>query len=117
MGYGMANGRWADTQDVSLVTAAVVTGTGVLTGSTQELGDRGTLRLTLTATASAAANTTVEVQTASTSSGTWVSVASFAAVTANATQRKVFTGLDRYVRLNVTAAAGTTTLAVTGEAV
>lgn len=116
MGYRTNSGRWANTLDVQLTTAAVVAGTGVLSGSTQEIGDRGTLRLNLVATASAAANTTVAVETSADGSTNWVAVASFAAVVANVTQRKVFTGLDRWVRLNATASTGTTTLAVSGEA-
>lgn len=121
MGYSTSNGRYARTRDVSLASAVVVTATGVLAGSTKELGDQGTLRLTQTASAvgGTTPSVTVTLETSADGSTGWTAVAAFTAVTANGSQRKVFTGLDRFVRLNATAVTGTdtptATLAVTGE--
>ena len=121
MGYEMKrNGRWARTRDVTLVSGAVTTATGAVANSSYELGDQNTLRLTLNATAVSGTtpSVTVTVETSADGSTNWQTVASFAAVTAVSSQRKVFTGLDRFVRLNATAVSGTTpsvTYTVSGE--
>lgn len=120
MGYEMKNGRYARTRSVTVVTAAVTTATGAVANSVQELGDQNTARLTLNATAVSGTtpSVTVTVETSADGSTGWTSVGAFAAVTAVSSQRKVFTGLDRFIRLNATAVTGTTpsvTYTVSGE--
>lgn len=120
MGYQMTrHNRFARTRDVTMVTAAVVTATGAVPNSSYELGDQGTLRLNAVATAvgGTTPSITLTLET-SPDNATWTTVAAFAAVTANGTVRKIFTGLDRFVRLNATAVTGTTptgTFTVSGE--
>lgn len=120
--YQMANGRYARTQDVTLASAVTSTATGAVAGSTLELGDKASVRLTLACSAVAGTNpsVTVTLETSESGTGGWVAVAAFAAVTGAGTQRKMFSGLDRFVRLNVTAVTGTdtpsATYTVSGEA-
>lgn len=105
-------------EQVVLVSSTTQTATG--TGSQFSTGTAHTLRLTLNVTAASGTSPslTVNVQT-SEDGATWSAVASFAAATATGTQRKVFTGLDRYFRATWTI-SGTTpsfTFSVSGEAV
>lgn len=105
--------------DVALLKAAVVTATG--TGSVVlDTINKSTLRLQAVAAAVAGTtpSITLKVQT-SPDKTTWTDVASFTAITANGTSRKIFTGLDRYCRLawTVTGTTPTGTLTVDGEAV
>ncbi len=116
MGYTTAGNRYAGTEDVTLASAGTVTtATGVIADSTKELGDKGTLRLNLavTAVAGTSPSMTLTLETSPDGSTGWVSVAAFTAATAVSSQRKVFTGLDRFVRLNVTAFSGSATPSVT----
>lgn len=122
MGYEMANRRYAKTRAVTVAAAGTVTtATGAVTGTTVELGDQAQARLTLavTAVSGTTPSVTLTLET-SPDSTTWTAVASFAAATAVSTQYRVFTGIDRFVRLNATAVSGTTpsvTYSVTGETV
>lgn len=119
MGYTMQNGRWADTEPVTLLAAG--TRTETVTGEWIELGDRNTIRLTLAVTASDRANSNetldVAVQT-SPDKSTVVAVGSFTQKTVAATERKCFSGLDRFVRVVGTIAGTTPSFAfsVAGEA-
>lgn len=118
MGYQQQDGRYARTRDVSLKTN-VATATGALASTVRELGENATLRLTLacTAVSGASPSATVTVETSTDGATGWTSVGAFAAATSVGSQRKVFTGLDRFYRLNVTAFAGTSvTFDVTGDA-
>jgi hypothetical protein len=117
MGYWMANGRYANTEDVTLAASAARTATVSLTGV--ELGDKGTARLLLDVTAASGTTPTLDVaiQTSKDNS-TWRAVAAFAQKTTTGTELKSFTGLDRFVRAVFTI-GGTTpsfTASVTGEA-
>lgn len=118
MGYSKSNGQWADTQDVTLAASAARTATG--NGDAVELGDRGTAALTLdvTAVGGTTPSATVTIETSKDGSTGWTAVAAFSAATAVSAQRKVFAGLDRYVRASW-AISGTTpslTFSVAGEA-
>lgn len=123
MGYQMAQGnRYARTRDVAFNAGAsfTTTATGAVAGSTYEIGDQSTLRLTLAASAVSGTtpSVTITVETSADGSTGWTSVGAFAAQTAVGSQRKIFTGLDRFVRLNATAVSGTTpsvTYTVSGE--
>lgn len=124
MGYTTASGRYARTREVTLAAAGtVITATGVIAGSTVELGDAVSLRLDLTvsAVAGTSPSATVAVQTSKDGSTGWTTVASFTAATDTGTEHKLFGPIDRFVRLNVTAFSGTSTpsvtAGVTGEAV
>lgn len=117
MGYQTASGRWASTQDLSFAPAAQ-TATGNIAGI--EVGDRGVARLFLdvTAVSGTTPSMTVSVDTSHDNS-TWVAVAAFAAKTAVSNERKIFAGLNKWVRLSWTI-SGTTpsfTFTVTGDAV
>lgn len=121
MGYFKAGGQYADTADVTLKASAAVTASGV--GSWIEVGDRGQARLTLTVTAVSGTSPTidVEVETASDSSGTNNStLGSFTQKAAAGSQRLIFHGIDRFVRVKYTlggSASPSVTFSVSGEAV
>lgn len=118
MSYTTAKGRSADTLALSLHDSAARTATG--TGSSYELGDRGVLRLLLDVTAASGTSPTLDVAVETSYDGsTWRSVAAFAQKTAAGTERKSFSGCDRFVRITYTI-GGTTpsfTFSVSGEAV
>ncbi|MDP8971208.1 MAG: hypothetical protein M3N52_12085 [Actinomycetota bacterium] len=109
MGYSTQAGRYARTRDVRLANAVTVSAVGVLPNSTWELGDQGTLRLTLTAAnvGGTTPSITITLETSADGVAGWSAVGAFAAVTADGTQRKIFAGLDRFVRLNATTVTGT----------
>lgn len=119
MGYTMANGRWANTEAVTLAASAARTET--YTGPWIELGDRNTLRLLLDVTASDRAdnNETLDVKVQTSCDKSEIrDVAAFAQKTVVASERKCFSELDRFVRI-VGTIAGTTpsfTFSVAGEA-
>lgn len=133
MGYQKADGSFAKTRAVDIVAGGVVpdgstavplTRTTTLTGPWVELGDVGTLRLDLTVSAASGTTPTLDValQTSKDAGVTDAAhaVASFTQKTAAAqTERKVFSGLDRYARAVYTI-GGTTpsfTFTLTGEGV
>lgn len=122
MGYQMTTGekRYARTRSVTL--QAAVTKTATFKSAGLELGDKSTLRLNLAVTAHAGTTPTLDVKVQTSVDDVdadYVDVAAFTQVTTvNSTTRKIFTGLDRFVRV-VATIAGTTpsyTYAVTGEA-
>lgn len=118
MGYEKANGEWADTEDVELAPSAARTATG--NGSSVEVGDRGVARLLLDVTAASGTSPTLDVTVETSHDGTtWRQVGTFAQKTAAGTERKSFSGLDRFVRATWTL-GGTTpsfTFEISGEAV
>ncbi len=113
MGYTRASGAFADTDDITLFPSGSVAST--TTGAAVEVGDRGTARLLLNV-ASGTGTLDVAVQT-SFDGVTYRAVASFAQATGTTTERKSFTGLDRFVRAVATIGTGPFTFSVTGEAV
>jgi len=118
MGYTMGNGRWANTIDVSVLDSAARTAT--FQGPAVEVGDRGTAALELVASAvtGTTPSLTATIETSKDGVSNWQTVAAFSAVTAAGTTRKMFSGLDRFVRANCTI-TGTTpsfTFGISGEA-
>ncbi len=103
--------------DPVALAAGTVTGNGQ--SAATSTAEYGTLRLTLAVTAvSGTPSMTVTVEHSGDGS-TWTSLGSFAARTAAGTERKVFTGLDRYVRCSWTltgTAPYSVTFTVAGEA-
>jgi hypothetical protein len=133
MGYQKANGRWAATRVIDLnvvngefgdpAPAAVpTTKTITVNGASVELGDCTQVRLTLNVTAASGTTPTLDVKLQGSPDGaTWVDItgATFAQKTVVASERKVFVGIDRFVRAVYTI-AGTTpsfTYTLAGEAV
>lgn len=86
-----------------------------------EVGDRESLRLThtITALSGTGALAHVQIETRKDSSDTWRVADAFPVATATGTYRKVFKGLDRFVRAVVTIAGSTpsVTSSLSGEAV
>lgn len=124
MTYQMARGnRTAATLDQVFNAggaAFVTTATGVVANSVLEIGDQSTLRLNAVATAvtGTTPSVTLTLETSADGSTGWTAVSTFPAITAAGTVRKIFTGLDRFVRLNATTVSGTTpsaTYTVSGE--
>lgn len=102
-GYTMGNGKWAKMTELVLLASATKTESG--TGTPVEIGNKGVACLDLTSTAKSGTDTptlTVTVKTCKTVDGTFRTVASFTAQTATGTERKSFSGLDRFVRIDWT---------------
>lgn len=118
MGYTMQNGRWADTEPVTPLPAG--TRAETVTGEWIELGDRQTLRLTLdVSAASEEGDETLDVAIeTSPDKTTVVAVGSFTQADAVSSERKVFAGLDRFVRAKGSIAGSdpSFTFSVAGEA-
>ena len=103
MGYQGADGRYRDTDDVTL--QASVTKTATFTGAWVEVGDRGTLRALLTVSAASGTNPTADViiETARDSAGTGLrTIATFTQATDVTTEWKSATGCDRFARAKAT---------------
>ena len=105
-------------EQVVLAPSAARTAAG--SGPAVAMGAKSTARLTLTVTAAAGTGPTMTVTIEHSADGvTWVAHSSFAAATAAGAQRKVFGGLDNFVRATWTV-GGTTpsfTFSVAGELV
>lgn len=106
--------------DVTLVAPGTVTTANGQT-SARAVGYIHTLRLALAVTAASGTtpSMTVILEHAPASSGPWVTHTSFTAATGATTERKVVSGLDRFVRARWTV-SGTTpsfTWGLTGESV
>lgn len=118
MGYNTANGRYADTVETTLHASAARTASG--NGSSVELGDRGTLRLTLDVSAASGTLPSLQVDVQTSADGsTWRTIGGFTALATTGSQRASFPGCDRFVRAAYTL-SGTTpsfTFSVSGEAV
>lgn len=81
---------------------------------------RNTLRLTLSVTASSGTTPNLAVTVETSGDGTtWYSAGTFAAKTANGTERKAFSGLDRFARVSwvITGTTPSFTFSVAGELV
>lgn len=114
-GYGRTDGTWVGTTNLAFSQAAVVA-----TGNDAAFVDVGyatvaRLNLVVAAIGGTTPSYTVSLDT-SPDGTTWTSTGNFGAVTANGTTHKVFSGLDRYLRLSwtVTGTTPTATLTVTG---
>jgi hypothetical protein len=117
MGYNTGNGRWANTIPLTLANSTI---TATTVGAAVELGDRTTLRLdAVVATATGTTpSLTITIET-SKDATTWTTVAAFTAITAAGSARKIFTGLDRFIRINETVSGTTPSFVrtISGEAV
>lgn len=113
MSYTMQSGRTANTVPVTIFGPASRPST--VNGAAVEVGDRGTARLLLDVTVGTG---TLDVAIQTSFDGvTWRSVAAFAQATGVTSERKSFSGLDRFVRAVATIGTGPFTFSVTGEAV
>lgn len=117
MGYHTSDGRFADTQDLTLFPSATKTATA--TGDAVETGDRRVARLKLDVTAASGTSPTLDVDVETSRDGsTWYTSGSFTQATAVGGEEKLFM-LDRFVRAKATI-GGTTpsfTFSVAGETV
>lgn len=114
------NRRRSRTASVVLASAKAITATGAIATSVREPADASQARLTLSVTALAADSIAVTVETCHTVDGTYTSLGAFDTLTAVGTNYKLFSGVDRFIRLNVTTLTGTTqtaTISVSGELV
>ncbi len=118
MGYIKENGQWADTEDVTLASGVL---TATAEGAAVAAGHRYSARLTLDVTGVSGTSPTLDaVIETSEDKVTWTTVGSFAQATAVSKQRKVFSGLDRYVRAKETLGGSdtpTVTRTIKGELV
>ena len=121
MSYKKSNGKWANTEDVTVQDS--VTRTATANGSAVEVGERSVACLELVVSAASGTTPTLDVsiETSKDGSGSglgaWRSVGSFAQKTSATSERKSFAGLDRFVRA-VQTVGGTTpsfTFSVLGE--
>jgi hypothetical protein len=126
MGYWNQNNRYQNTRDLTLVPATTFAAAGAANGAAFEIGERVSGNFELAVTALSASDTIdAKIQTSKdgtgSGAGAWRDVASFTQVTAApSTERKSFSGLDRFIRAVVTptdAGGGgvSATLSVTGE--
>ena len=121
MGYFGADGRYRDTDEVTLRASAVLSASAA--GAWVEIGDRAQLRLTLTVSAVSGTSPTldVDIETASDSAGSnLATIGSFSQQTAAGSQRLIFDACDRFARIKSTlggSASPSVTFAVAGEAV
>jgi hypothetical protein len=118
MGYNMQDGRWADTDALTLAASAARTADDASTGV--ELGDRTTVRLLLDVTAASGTTPSLGVSIQTSHDGsTWREIGAFTALTTTGSQRISLGALDRYVRV-VWTLGGTDpsfTFSISGEAV
>lgn len=113
-----ADGRYIGGRAITLQASVVKTASFV--SATQEPGDLGVVRLTLAVTAASGTTPTLDVVVETSLDGTtWRSLGAFTQKTIVASERKSFSGVDRYIRANATV-AGTTpsfTYSIAGLAV
>jgi hypothetical protein len=118
MGYNKQNNEWANTKSVSLAASSARTASG--TGSSVELGDRGTARLLLDVTAASGTLPSLQVDVQTSYDGTtWRTLGGFTALAAAGSQRASFPGCDRFVRAiwTISGTDPSFTFSVSGEAV
>lgn len=102
MPYTRSDGTYVHTETFPAVASAARTATG--SSPAVEVGALAALRgllLDITAASGTSPTITVAVETSS-DSATWYTVGSFAQRTGVASERKSFSGLDRFVRLTWT---------------
>ena len=120
MGYtrstGPYAGQYANTLECTVHESVSLSANTASSGF--ELGDRGTARLTLSVTVQVGTSLDVAVETSSDNGATdtWRSIGSFTQATTTTTQRKSFSGCDRFIRTNPTIVGGAFTFSVAGEA-
>lgn len=113
----MKSGQFADTHEIAVVSGNI---TATTTGPAIELGDRGTLRLDLNvlAVSGTTPSLTVAIETSKDGLTNWQPVGNFTAATAAGVTRKIFSGIDRHVRVVETVTGTTPSFSriVSGEA-
>lgn len=119
MGYVTAGLRVSRGRAVTLVASGAQTATG--SGSAVEIADKGSVRLLLDVSAASGTTPTLDVTVETSYDGStgWTSLGTFTQKTAVSSQRKNFSGADRFVRASWVI-AGTTpsfTFSIVGEAV
>lgn len=119
MGYTMQDGTFARGKDVELFSGSM---TATADGAAVEVGGAGVFRGELDVTAASGTNPTldVEIETSHDGVNNWRLVAAFAQKTGVANERKVFAGLDRFIRATATIGGSETpkfTFSVKGELV
>lgn len=120
MGYVTAGLRVSRGRAVSLAASAARTATAA--GTALEIADKGAVRLLLDVTAVTGTNPTLDVtiETSYDGSTGWTSLGTFTQNTAVSSQRKNFSGADRFVRASWViggTATPTFTFSIVGEAV
>lgn len=103
MSYTKANGKFADTDEVIVFPETTITTATAVNGDAIEVGDRSCACLELVCSALTASDSLdVKIQTSKDASGSglgaWRDVAAFTQLTATGSERKSFSGLDRFIR-------------------
>lgn len=111
--YQRQDGRFAAVYNAPLVPSASRAAT--FTSDTYEMGDMATLRLLLDVTVITGTLDCV-VQTSPDGASNWQALGTFAQKTAVSSERNVFPGADRFVRVVCTIVTGPATFSITGEA-
>lgn len=117
MGYFKQDGRWADSEELTLAASAARTTSA--NGSAFEPGDRSALRLLLDCTAASGTSPSLLVLIETSQDGTtWREIGAFTALTAVGSQRASFPGADRFVRARwvLGGTSPSFTFSVSGEA-
>jgi len=105
-------------ESVTLAPSTARTANG--SGGPYVMGARGTLRLSLAVTAASGSTPSLTVTVETSADGTtWYSAGTFAAKTTTGTERKSFSGMDRYARVSwaITGTTPSFTFSVAGEVV
>jgi hypothetical protein len=115
--YGPLSGQHYEQDEITLLTSAARTASGV--SDTYEVGDRGTLRLDLDVTAVSGSGTVhCQIETRPLyGSGDWRVVDAFPVQSAAGSVRRTMAGCDRFVRAVYTIGGTSVTFSLTGEAV
>jgi hypothetical protein len=114
-GYFKQDGEYADVDQLTLVGSSEQAAT--FNSQTLEPGDRGTACLTLDVTDVSGGAPTLDIEIQTSADGTtWRAIASFTQATGITSERKSFTGIDRFVRAVCTLdGASTFTFSVSGD--
>lgn len=115
--YGPLSGQHYEQDEITLLTSAARTASGV--SDTYEVGDKGTLRLDLEVTAVSGGGTVhAQIETRKEyGSGDWRVVDAFPVQSAAGSVRRSMSGCDRFVRAVYTIGGTSVTFSLTGEAV
>ena len=115
--YGPLSGQHYEQDEITLLTSAARTASGV--SNTYEVGDKGTLRLDLDVTAVSGGGTVhAQIETRKEyGSGDWRVVDAFPVQSAAGSVRRTMAGCDRIVRAVYTIGGTSVTFSLTGEAV
>lgn len=106
--YSATRNRMVRGDDVTLAASAART--GAFTGTGVPCDEFSTAVLTLDVTAASGTSPTLDVTVKDSADGTtYASVGTFAQKTGVASERKVFSGLREYIRVDATAPGGTAT--------